>query len=141
MIQPFVRYKYERRKESLVRRPGCYSDPTGAGLKLDPNYLNDPFTRIVSTDWVSVEDVKKKAEELGFLFEFRRLTVPFKLQQFDFSIGDAKALIRHSGLALYQRSAYGETDGMYTGVFGRCASPVLGDAHRPNSAMRKNYIA
>tara|TARA_R100000808_G_scaffold6858_1_gene20208 strand:+ start:19836 stop:23867 length:4032 start_codon:yes stop_codon:yes gene_type:complete len=79
-------------------------NPTGGGsLKVDPNYLNDPFNRITSTDWVSVEDVKAKAEELGFLFEFRRLAVPFKLQQFDFTVGAAKGLIRPSGIVNYQK--------------------------------------
>ncbi len=78
-------------------------DPTGAvGQKIDPTRMaTDPFNGFAKTYWVTINDVKSKAEELGFRFEFRRLTVPFKLKSFDFSY-ERVAFMRETGMCMVE---------------------------------------
>lgn len=74
-------------------------DPTGAtGDLIDPTRLHDPLNGFVKTYWLDINDVKNKAAELGFRFEFRRLTVPFKFKNFNFTY-EQKAFMRESGEA------------------------------------------
>ena len=79
-------------------------DPTGAlGQKIDPTNLYDPMHSIGKTYWLKIDDVKNRAKELGFRFEFRRLAVPFKLKEYTFSYGTKPVgFVRQSGDCIVQ---------------------------------------
>lgn len=86
-------------------------DPTGAdGAKIDPTRLSDPLNSFAKTYWIEIDDVKSKAEELGFRFEFRRLTVPFKFKNFSFSYARA-GFMRETGNCLVKGGGEGEGAG------------------------------
>ena len=59
--------------------PNLDEDPAGGGNTIQ----FDPYAKKVY--WVSAPDVQTRAKELGFHFEFRRLTVPYKMKEVNFS--------------------------------------------------------
>ena len=82
-------------KKALLIQNNLYGDPIGGGT---PLYRGGPRSSNTGFWWVKTSEVQAAVEATGFYFDFKRVSVPYKLQGFDISYStEPVCYVRESG--------------------------------------------
>jgi hypothetical protein len=120
-----------------------YITPIGKpNTRDDIEHLDGPSVVTTGLYWTKIEDVKQKANELGFRFELKRLAVPYKFKEFDISYANSPdAFMTQDGDHFYYNDYVwkGVIPDGHNGFFGDRAYPPSNSTYEDTNPRYNNY--